>query len=125
MKRTVLVIMSMLAASTALAESKLTVQGMLDNVCVTGRLDEKRLGPDVATIAKVMNMRSQALPAEMLPTINPDATEAWGLAGGDQTFIFAFARKKMDGKTSDSCSVSSPVTAQDVAAIKTHIETRY
>jgi hypothetical protein len=119
------VALSTLYASTAFADTKLTTQGLLDNVCVAGRLDEKRLGPDIQHVAEAMNMRSQALPAEALPTINPDATSAWGLAGGDQTFIFAFARKKIDGAESKSCSVSSPASDEDTAAIRTFIETKY
>lgn len=119
------VALSTLYASTALADTKLTTQGLLDNVCVAGRLDEKRLGPDVGQVAKYLNMRTMALPAEMLPTINPDATSAWGLAGGDKTFIFSFARKKVDGAESKSCSVSSPASDEEAAAIRTFIETKF
>lgn len=119
------VALSMLCTTTALADTKLTTQGLLDNVCVAGRLDEKRLGPDVEQVAKVMNMRTMALPAEMLPNINPDATSGWGLAGGDKTFIFSFARKMVDGAESKSCSVSSPANDEESAAIRTFIETKF
>jgi hypothetical protein len=117
--------LSTLYASTARADTNLTTQGLLDNVCVAGRLDEKRLGPDVGQVAKFMNMRTMALPAEMLPTINPDATSGWGLAGGEKTFIFSFARKTVDGAESKSCSVSSPANDEEAAAIRTFIETKY
>ncbi|TAV14726.1 hypothetical protein [Rhizobium ruizarguesonis] len=59
-------LLSTILVSTPIAhaDSNLTVQGLLDNVCVSGRLDEERLSTDVQSVAKAMDMRVQAIPAD-------------------------------------------------------------
>ncbi|TAV14727.1 hypothetical protein [Rhizobium ruizarguesonis] len=47
------------------------------------------------------------------------------MGNGDQAFIFAFARKQIDGKNSNSCSVSSPVSDDQVKAVIAFIESKY
>lgn len=118
-------VLATLLANAALAQEGPTAQGLLENICIGGKLDEKLLEPYVHQTGDFFKMKITKLPAEALPTINPDATSAWGLSGTDHSFVVAFARKTADGFTSSSCSVATEADDEMAKAVKTFIETKY
>ncbi|MGO4566079.1 hypothetical protein AB4Z52_13610 [Rhizobium sp. 2YAF20] len=116
-------ILTVLGSWTAAAASPATLQGLLENVCMATRLDEKALGSTVKVAGKVLHLTVKPLPAEMLPDINPDATSGWSLVDGDQAFLVVFAHKTVEAMVSNSCTVAS--TSADYEAIKTFIEKKF
>ncbi|WP_222254041.1 hypothetical protein [Rhizobium leguminosarum] len=105
------------------AASPVSVQGLLENVCIASRLNEKSFASMVKTAGSVLHLSSRPIPPEMLPQLNPDATSGWSLSAGKQAFFLVFAKRTVDTTVSNSCTVTSPIADYD--AIKTFIETKY
>lgn len=102
-----------------------TTEGLLENVCVGGRLDEKLLEPYVQQTADFFKMKVTKLTPDMLATVNPDATSGWAISDQKQSFVIAFARKTVDGYSSASCSVATEAGDDGAEAVKSFIETKY
>ncbi|KQQ61139.1 hypothetical protein ASF69_01575 [Rhizobium sp. Leaf311] len=123
----VAVAMGMLTSTTVLAQegSMPTTQGLLENICIGSRLDEKLLEPFVQQTATFFKAKSMKIEPEMLPSVNPDATSGWVIGKGDRSFIVAFAKKVVEGTPSISCSVATQADDNAVAALRRYIETTY
>lgn len=102
-----------------------TAEGLLENVCIGGRLDEELLEPYVQQTADFFKMKVTKLTPDMLTTVNPDATSGWALSDHEQSFVIAFARKTIDGFTSSSCSVGTEADDEAANAVKNFIETKF
>ncbi|MCZ7468595.1 hypothetical protein M0412_12970 [Agrobacterium sp. O3.4] len=114
------------SVSTAYAADEVpTAQGLLENICIGSRLDEKLLEPFVKQTAAHFGAKSMKMEADMLPSVNPDATSGWLIGKDDRSFAIAFAKKIVDGMPSISCSIVTQADDKAVADLRTHIETTY
>ncbi|WP_276118000.1 hypothetical protein [Pararhizobium qamdonense] len=102
-----------------------TAEGLLENVCIGGRLDENLLEPYVQQTAEFFKMNVTKLTPDMLATVNPDATSGWAISDQKQSFVIAFARKTVDGYSSASCSVATEAGDEAADAVQTFIQTKY
>ncbi|MGV8936024.1 MAG: hypothetical protein ACOH2J_02815 [Allorhizobium sp.] len=115
-----------LSNSTAFAEQPtMTAQGLLENICIGSRLDEKLLELFVKQTGVAFSAKVVKVEAEMLPSLNPDAVSGWLIAKGGKSFAVAFAKRMVDGKPNNACMILTQADDAAVLTLRTFIETSF